>query len=401
MAEFEILTSAMCSFFRPWAASIPGLVLLSGLTTNAQTDGIFADFTTSMGSFTCRLDYAIAPKAVANFIGLATGEKAWLNETTGRVRTNAFYDGLTFHRVIADFMIQGGSPNGMGTDGPGYAFTDEFSTSARFNSFGKLAMANSGPDSNGAQFFITVAPTTWLNDVHTIFGSVVSGSNVVYAISRVQTDPANNKPLTNVVVQKVGIRRVGTAAQAFDIKAQGLPIVTNLPLAIAPQNGVSLSFANQPFAENRLYWSTNLPEWSLERLGIEGSTVINTVQLPIDAPQKFYSLAQTRYNSGTLSPKNVLGKQLVEKLTGVGTITNTFDMQGAGTYSFPPYSGGTIRGYGWTQEPYDYGRIWFDYSGLVSMQIRLAFTNATGGTLTGTAYTLPTPSSLSGTFSLK
>src|SRR5436190_15991169 len=131
----------------------------------AQTNGIFADFTTSKGNFSCQLDYTNAPKAVANFISLATGSRSWLDLPTGRARTNAFYDGLKFHRVIAGFMVQGGSPKGDGSDGPGYAFRDEFSAALRFDRFGRLAMANSGKDSNGSQFFITVAPTAWLNDV--------------------------------------------------------------------------------------------------------------------------------------------------------------------------------------------------------------------------------------------
>jgi peptidyl-prolyl cis-trans isomerase A (cyclophilin A) len=379
------------------------ILLCIAVPAYAQTDGIFADFTTSMGSFTCRLDYAIAPKAVANFIGLTTGEQAWLDEVTGRVRTNSFHEGLTFHRVIPDFMIQGGSRNGAGTDGPGYAFTDEFSASARFTSFGKLAMANSGLDSNGAQFFITVAPTTWLNDKHTIFGSLVSGSNVVYAISLVQTG-AGNKPLTNVVIQKVAIRRAGSAAQAFSVKAQNLPVVSNVPLALAqtgnPANAVSLTFSNRPFAENRLYSSTNLAGWSVERLGIEGSVATNSLVRTMDVPHKFYALAQTRYSSATLSPKTLLGKQLVQNLTGFGTMTNSFDMQGGGTYAFSPYSGNMVRN-GWTQEPYNYGRFWFESVELVAMDFRLKFTSATGGTLTGTAYTFPNATPLSGTFTLR
>src|SRR5205807_4210813 len=101
------------------------------LSATAQTNGIFADFTTSMGSFTCRLEYAIAPKAVANFIGLAAGERPWLDLPTGLARSNAFYNGLLFHRVVAGFVIQAGSPNGQGNDGPGYAFPDEISPSLR------------------------------------------------------------------------------------------------------------------------------------------------------------------------------------------------------------------------------------------------------------------------------
>src|SRR5437867_7429312 len=219
----------------------------------AQANGIYADFTTSMGSFTCRLEYAIAPKAVANFIGLAAGQRPWLDLPLGLARTNAFYNGLLFHRVVAGFVIQAGSPNGQGTDGPGYAFPDEISPSLRFTNTGILAMANSGTNSNGSQFFITVTNRPDLNDRYTIFGELAGGTNVVIAISQVATN-ANSKPLTNVFIQNVGIRRVGTAAQAFDINAQNLPLVTNLPLAIANGTGqVSLTFSNRLYADNRLY----------------------------------------------------------------------------------------------------------------------------------------------------
>ena len=127
----------------------PVLLALSTLAAAGQTNGIYADFTTTRGSFTCQLNYTNAPRTTANFIGLATGQRAWLDLTTGRARTNAFYNGLIFHRVIAGFMNQGGSPNGMGTDGPGYVIKDEFSRYLVFTNFGVLAMANSGPNSAG------------------------------------------------------------------------------------------------------------------------------------------------------------------------------------------------------------------------------------------------------------
>ena len=123
-------------FIAAFAISVPSV--------RAQyTNGIYAEFNTSMGSYTCRLEYAFAPKAVANFIGLANGQRAWLDLTNGLARTRPFYDGTTFHRVIAGFVIQGGSPNGFGTDGPGYQFTDEFTNSLRHDGFGVLSMANS------------------------------------------------------------------------------------------------------------------------------------------------------------------------------------------------------------------------------------------------------------------
>ena len=235
-----------------------GLVFGTAFLVKGQGEGIFAEFNTSMGSFTCRLEYAYAPKAVANFIGLATGQKAWLDQTKGVVRTDRFYDGLIFHRVIRGFVIQGGSPNGFGTDGPGYKFLDEFTPNLRYGSAGVLGMANSGTNSNGAQFFITVAPTTSLNDHYTIFGELTGGTNVVLDISRVGTD-FSDKPTNNIVLKSVEIRRVGAQAEAFDINAQGLPVVTNQRLDIAQfsSNLVSLSFSNRIYTENFLFSTPN------------------------------------------------------------------------------------------------------------------------------------------------
>ncbi|HOC57907.1 MAG TPA: peptidylprolyl isomerase [Verrucomicrobiota bacterium] len=382
---------------------MPAVLGLSTLIANGQGNGIFADFSTSMGSFTCQLDYTNAPRMTANFIGLATGQRAWLDLTTGRARTNAFYNGLTFHRVIGDFMNQGGSPNGLGTDGPGYALKNEFSPQLVFDRFGVLAMANSGPNSDGAQFFITVAPFTSGNNTYSIFGRVVSGSNVVYAINHVATG-ANDKPLTNVIIQQVNIRRVGTAALAFNINAQGLPIVTNLPLRIAALPGqVSLTFSNRQYADNQLYSATNLAgAWTADALGIEiTAPVSNSVRQAKDAPRKFFRLAQVQYASSTFAPKTMYGRTLTLTFTSglTGTLTIGFNSTGGGDYTFPPYSPGIVTSYAWTQEPYR-GFIWPIYfSGLVPLTVRLDFSSNTSGTFSGTFYA-EFPFSVAGPFSL-
>ena len=384
--------------------AMPAVLGLSTLIAVGQADGIFADFTTSMGSFTCQLDYTNAPRTTANFIGLATGQRAWLDLPSGRARTNAFYNGLTFHRVIAGFMNQGGSPNGLGTDGPGYVFTDEFSPHLVFDSFGVLAMANSGTNSNGAQLFITVAPFTTGNNVYSIFGRLSSGSNVVYAINHVATG-ANDKPLTNVVIQQVSIRRVGTAAQAFNINAQGLPIVTNLPLQIATGTGqVTLTFSNRQYADNRLYSATNLVgAWTSDALGIEITTpVSNNVQQAQDAPRRFYAMAQIQYASSTFAPKTMYGCTLILNFAvGPGLITITFDSSGGGTYTRVGYPAGTVVSYVWSQEPYR-GRLWpLQLSAVVPMILRLDFTSNTAGTIGGTAYLSGGgTAAVSGTFSV-
>ena len=359
-------------------------------TAPAQyTNGIYAEFNTSMGSYTCRLDHVVAPQAVANFIGLATGERAWLDLPTGLVKTNPFYNGTIFHRVIAGFMNQGGSRNGLGTDGPGYAFVDEFSPNVRHDGFGVLSMANSGPDSNGSQVFITVAPTPWLDDVHTIFGRLYGGSNVVYAINNVATG-ANNRPLTNVVIESVVIRRIGSEAQNFDIHSQGLPVVRGLSAKISVANtNVTLSFSNQFHADTRLYTSTNLNQWSAITLGIETAlSLTNQAFRTVAAAKEFFRLTQIQYASSTFAPKNWFGRTLALTFTNgaSGVVSIQFNSSGGGDFNYNG-SPGTVTSYDWTQLPYN-GRIWpIIYSAIVPpMTLALNFPTATAGGFTGTVY---------------
>jgi len=171
--------------------------------------GLYAVLETSMGNITIKLYEKEAPETVANFVGLATGTKPYTDPKTGQETKGNFYDGLIFHRVIPSFMIQGGCPLGKGTGDPGYKFADEFSDNLKFDGPGYLAMANSGPNTNGSQFFITVAPTEHLNNKHTIFGKVVDGQDVANAISEVKTDgPRTNRPVEPVMIKHVKIQRV-------------------------------------------------------------------------------------------------------------------------------------------------------------------------------------------------
>jgi peptidyl-prolyl cis-trans isomerase A (cyclophilin A) len=180
---------------------------------------------TSMGRITCQFFQRQAPKAVANFIALAEGTKDWTDPATRKKQHNKpFYDGTIFHRVIPEFMIQGGDPTGTGMGDPGYQFEDEFDANLGFDVPGRLAMANSGPNTNGGQFFITEVPTEHLNHVHTIFGQCDEASVLlVKAIARVQTD-GSEKPLTPVVLKKVTIVREG----------QPLPPLPNSATATKP-----------------------------------------------------------------------------------------------------------------------------------------------------------------------
>jgi peptidylprolyl isomerase len=168
--------------------------------TPKLADGLYVKFNTTKGDIICQLYYEKVPMTVGNFVGLAEGN--FRVDTT--LIWKPFFNGLKFHRVIADFMIQGGDPQGNGMGGPGYKFFDEIDTSLKHFTPGVLSMANSGPNTNGSQFFITHKATPWLDGKHTVFGKVVQGQDVVNAIAQ------------NDVMNSVTIIRVGKAAQAFN-----------------------------------------------------------------------------------------------------------------------------------------------------------------------------------------
>jgi peptidyl-prolyl cis-trans isomerase A (cyclophilin A) len=166
---------------------------------------IHAHFTTSLGAFRIRLFEEDAPKTVANFVALAEGTKEFVDPTTRQKVTRPYYDGLIFHRVIDGFMIQGGCPIGQGTGGPGYTFEDEFSPKLKHRCAGVLSMANAGPNTNGSQFFITLAATPWLDNRHSVFGEVTEGLDVVKKIGITPT--RDDRPVTPVTIQSVKIAR--------------------------------------------------------------------------------------------------------------------------------------------------------------------------------------------------
>lgn len=169
----------------------------------------FATLHTNHGDIRMELFPNHAPKTVRNFVGLAEGTQEWKDAKNGAMTTRPFYDGLIFHRVISGFMIQGGCPTGTGTGGPGYRFADEIHPELAFTKPYLLAMANAGPGTNGSQFFITVAPTTWLTGKHTIFGEVADqpSRDVVDKIAAVATG-AQDRPVSPVVIERVSIERV-------------------------------------------------------------------------------------------------------------------------------------------------------------------------------------------------
>ena len=194
--------------------AVIGLIMASCKTSKRADlgDGLFADIKTSEGDIIVRLEQDKTPVTVANFVSLAEGSNPFVSE---EYKDKKFYDGLIFHRVMKDFMIQGGDPLGMGTGNPGYKFMDEFNDSLIHDKKGILSMANSGPGTNGSQFFITHKPTPWLDGIHSVFGEVVEGMDVVDSIANVPVG-AGNKPVEPVKMNTIEIIRNGKEARKFD-----------------------------------------------------------------------------------------------------------------------------------------------------------------------------------------
>lgn len=177
-------------------------------------DGVFAEIVTNKGTMVAKLTYEKTPVTVANFVALAEGNHPMVKDSS--LKGKPFYNGLIFHRVMDQFMIQGGDPNGNGSGGPGYKFGDEFDESLKHDKPGILSMANSGPASNGSQFFITEKETPWLDNRHTVFGELVLGFDVQDSISNVQVEKGSNKPIDSIIIEEVNIVRQGFNARKFD-----------------------------------------------------------------------------------------------------------------------------------------------------------------------------------------
>ena len=227
--------------------------------------GLYATFETSEGTIVCRLFEKDAPKTVANFVELAEGKREWTHPSTRKKSKDRLYDGTIFHRVIPDFMIQGGDPQGTGMGGPGYQFEDETKGSPhKFDKPGKLAMANAGPNTNGSQFFITMVPTTWLTGKHTIFGEVVEGQDVaekIVAIPRNRQD----RPNKDVVLKKVTDREgVDSAIRQY----------MNSWAGVSGASSAVTSVSSNTFAVAARKWSAGSPcERFIDEMASATSTV--------------------------------------------------------------------------------------------------------------------------------
>jgi hypothetical protein len=260
-------------------------------------------------------------------------------------------------------------------------------------------MANSGPNSNGSQFFITVAATPWLDNVHTVFGQVNQGYPVVQAISEVDTDD-EDRPREPVHLLSVRIRRVGAAAESFDVHAQSLPAVSAGGLDLDRRDGgVTMSFDRTMHADLRLRESTNLTDWTSTPLGIglEPSDP-GSINRPSEGAARFFALTRIQYPSSTFAPRTMANRGLTLNFDdGAGTLALEFDTAGGGSYTLGT-AAGTITGSSWVQAPYR-GQLTLLTSGLVPMSLRLDFVGPDTGNLSGTAYA-STPFGVSGNFTL-
>jgi peptidyl-prolyl cis-trans isomerase A (cyclophilin A) len=330
------------------------LVFLFAFTSNARAQ-VYADVSVShganaLGTFRMQLHHDKTPRTVANFIGLATGQRNWIDPTTGSVQSGKpYYDGLIFHRLIHDFMIQGGDPLGTGTGGPGYIFQDEFDSSLSHSGSYVVSMANNGGNSNGSQFFITLSAPTDLDNNHSIFGEVIDDDT--YPNSRALIDSfrssanfptsASDRPNTAITITSIEVS--GPDLAGFDIHATNLmlPTVSNNSIAISHDSlddSFALSWNAQRKFDYPIYFSTDLESW------IRAGNLLNMDDVPYKeigitaiatAPATFYVMSAIDYSAVPDAPQDML---LAGGVLGLhpngGTLTLTFDGTGLGTWTF-------------------------------------------------------------------
>ncbi|MGI9240352.1 MAG: peptidylprolyl isomerase [Verrucomicrobiales bacterium] len=288
---------------RPILLAVVATLVVLAAPARAQ---LYADVSTTMGDFTLEMFYKESPKTAANFVSLAEGSRKWIDPESGVVRENTpYFDGIIFHRVIEGFMNQVGSPQGTGSDGPGYVFCDEVSNGVLHDQAYLLSSANSGPNTNGSQLFITVAETPWLDGIHTVFGKVSSGTEVIDAINSVETN-ASDRPVEEVSITSITIRRVGEEAMAFDVTAQELPEVEQTPIGIKESPDGMTLVADQPAGTSMgVFRSQNLATWSDESRHIGPlSPELTEYELSGEEVREFYRASLVRWPAEASFPSD-------------------------------------------------------------------------------------------------
>lgn len=288
MKLFRLALGALCMVF--------GL----GRVAAQLPDGLYARFTTSMGVITAKLYYDKTPRTVAHFVALAEGTQPFIDFVNVTVTNRHFYDGLTFHRVIKGFVIQTGSPNGQGTDGPGYTIANEIQAGLTHSKAGILGAARTQQQNTyGAQFYFTLTNTPSLDGQYTVWGETVEGLDVVLAIGNVATD-VNDKPTTPVVLQKVEILRIGAAAQAFDPAkvTPALPLARNKEMEIlATTNSLHFTWQTNANATYRILYNSGLTNWPVagSDTGLFRDNQIDGTVLFTNNPAYFFRLFEVQF----------------------------------------------------------------------------------------------------------
>lgn len=367
--------------------------LLSSIMLGTLHAQIYADITVShggnpLGTFRVDLDYVNAPRTCANFIGLATGQKSWIDTTTGQLVTGKkYYDGLKFHRLIHNFMIQGGDPLGNGSGGPGYVFQDEFHSTLKHSGRYKISMANSGMNSNGSQFFILLEQASHLDDRHSVFGEVISGTSIIdgftddteFAVQPVNpSEPANSvtnpntSPVLPIVMESVVIS--GPSLSGFDITnpVLELPTLRGLQTAVSyspASSQYTMSWNRKGGAEYFVSRSSNLMDWGFPNrvdwgFVFNGDTRGYPVILSaspeaawgvsfegITEDRLFTRIVEVDYGLISRAPENVIanGSTVTINIAASESVMMTFDGAGGGMWSHSGGSSGSLTTAGWTQ----------------------------------------------------
>lgn len=298
-------------------------VLLVGLflcqPSRGQGDGLYATIATSMGEVRVQLEYEKAPVTVSNFVGLAEGTRTAVNSSTGAIPKGGFYDGTIIHRVVKNFVIQGGSRDGEASSGPGYSFQDEFHPDLTHDEPFVISMANSGINTNGSQFFITVTPQPDLNNKHSVFGKVVEGADVATAISEMATQSGSSRPVTDVVIETVTIDRVGADARLFDASAVELPKVSASVLEWDVKDGqYFLDLNYQRNSSYTLYESEDLVNWRSRLIGFYLDTVVAPIEVTSSIQsdkRQFFRVIEVVYPTVIFPPNSLTGKTLELEIT--------------------------------------------------------------------------------------
>ncbi len=390
------------------------VLLCTFILANQAPAQIYADVQVAggvSGTFTITLEHTKTPGAVANFIGLATGTRGWLDAVTGAIRYDHFYSGVTFHRVVAGFVSQTGSRNGMGTDGPGYKFRDEIDPTLTHVNYA-VAMANSGKHTNGSQFYICKGPQSFLDGNYTVFGLVTSGQSVCDAINA--TPVSGSTPVTPITIQSVNI--YGPSFAAYNREPDWLPKVRNAnPVMKIAGPAFSLGYDRMPHSEYTVWHSAQLVTWagfdSSYFAGTSPSTDVD-VSSTATGSSHFYRMARVDYATArnAFIPVGVGGKTYTFSSNFIPS-TATFNAAGnGGTWTLqttPTAGSGSIAIVEYTQEAYlpSLYMKWnstTNYGADLQFLYDLNFTSVNAGTFSGksnaTGYT--GNNSINGTFTV-